>query len=409
MPLRAIGIDRVPRRLAPRRGSQRAVGLDDGADRQRELAPPRHVGDVAEGADHRDAAALGRIGECVRLDRHADAEQRRFDLAAEQRLVAVVVRVRDERNARWNQLRPRRLDVHRRPAVHGHIVARGNAERDPVIRARHVAVFEFRLRDRGLEVHVPQRRRFHLVREAAPQQAEERELRHALRALADGRVRHRPVHRQAEVSPQVLERFLVLDGQPPAQLDEVRPRDRHRGLGRRLRRRERRIVGERRVAPDAVVVLHAPLRRQPVVVPAHGIEHGLAAHAVKASDQIGVGEREDVTDVQRAADRGRRRVDGVHVAARTRSIEAVHAGRFPDRRPLRLEPFERRLLGQAEPRRIEHPKIVLQVALYLMAALMRSISSRTRRSASCDTRSPTASRTDASIRGAISARMRRVT
>src|SRR5439155_18144277 len=65
--LPVYGIDRLPRRLAPRHLAQRAVRLNDRAHPQTELAPPRHVGDVAERADHRDAGRLLGIGEGVRL------------------------------------------------------------------------------------------------------------------------------------------------------------------------------------------------------------------------------------------------------------------------------------------------------------------------------------------------------
>ena len=68
--------------------------------------------------------------------------------------------------------------------------------------------------------------RFHLVGDAALQQPQERHLRDPLRARADGGVGHRPVHRQPEVLPEMLERLLVLGRQSRAQLDEVRPRDR---------------------------------------------------------------------------------------------------------------------------------------------------------------------------------------
>ena len=64
------------------------------------------------------------------------------------------------------------------------------------------------------------------------QQAEERELRHALGPPADRRVGHRPVDRQAQVLPEMLERLLVLGRQPVAELDEIRPRDRDRLLRR---------------------------------------------------------------------------------------------------------------------------------------------------------------------------------
>ena len=58
--LRARGIGRRPRPLAPRHRLERAVRLDHRADRQAELAPPDDVGDVAEGADHRHAGSLFR-------------------------------------------------------------------------------------------------------------------------------------------------------------------------------------------------------------------------------------------------------------------------------------------------------------------------------------------------------------
>ena len=82
------------------------------------------------------------------------------------------------------------------------IVAASRPKRDAVIGARPFPILELGLRDRRPEVHVPQRRRLELIREAAIEQAEKRELRHALRRAADRRVRHRPVDRQAEVAPQ---------------------------------------------------------------------------------------------------------------------------------------------------------------------------------------------------------------
>ena len=44
---------------------------------QLKVAPPGHVGHVAERADHDQAGALGRVGQSVRQDRHLHAEQRR--------------------------------------------------------------------------------------------------------------------------------------------------------------------------------------------------------------------------------------------------------------------------------------------------------------------------------------------
>ena len=48
---------------------QPAVAPDDGPGRQAELAPPHHVGRVAEGADHGDARSLLGIGQLVGHDR----------------------------------------------------------------------------------------------------------------------------------------------------------------------------------------------------------------------------------------------------------------------------------------------------------------------------------------------------
>ena len=80
-----------------------------------------------------------------------------IDLGAEERLVALVVGMRDERDARRDQLGPRRLDRDRRRR------RRGLRELDPVIRARLLAILELRLRDGRPEVDVPQRRRLDLV------------------------------------------------------------------------------------------------------------------------------------------------------------------------------------------------------------------------------------------------------
>src|SRR5206468_12416994 len=64
-----------------------------------------------------------------------------------------------------------------------------------------------------------ERRRFGLVRLTAREATEERSLRHALRVLAHRRVGHRPVDREPEVAPQLLELLLVLGHEPVAQLD----------------------------------------------------------------------------------------------------------------------------------------------------------------------------------------------
>jgi hypothetical protein len=56
-----------------------------------------------------------RVGKRVGHDRHPHAEERGRDVMAEQRLVARIVRMRDERHACRNQLGPRRFDLEDRP------------------------------------------------------------------------------------------------------------------------------------------------------------------------------------------------------------------------------------------------------------------------------------------------------
>ena len=164
-------LDRLARELArTRRGRRSSLDADSGGLPCRrpsqptigrvgrsQLAPPRDVGEVAERADHRDAAPLLGVGEVVRLHRHPDAEQRREHLGVEQRLVPLVVGMRDERDARGDQLGPCRLDDDVALAV-------DPREADRVVRARHLAVLELGLRDRGAEVDVPERGRLGLVR-----------------------------------------------------------------------------------------------------------------------------------------------------------------------------------------------------------------------------------------------------
>ena len=239
-----------------------------------------------------------------------------------------------------------------------------------MVRARDLAILELGLRHCRLEVHVPQRRGFDLIRQSALQRgAETRPARRAA-ARADRGVRHRPVDREAQISPQVLERLLVFGRQPVAELDEVGPGDRNRVLARFLRRAERRIVRQRRIAPDAVVVLHAALGWQPVVIPPHRIEDRLAAHPLKTRDDIGVRVREDMAHVERSADGGRRRVDGKDLSAPAPALEAIDALFFPAGHPLGFEAFQGWFLREAQARGIQsrqggrrtgHQGIVLQI------------------------------------------------
>ncbi len=225
----------------------------------------------------------------------------------------------------------------------------GAVERDPVVRRRELAVFELGLRDRGAVVDIPERRCFGLVRLTASEVAEERALRCPARALADRRVRHRPVDGETEPAPQLLELLLVLDDELVAQRDEVLAADREGALVGLLRRDEVRVVRQRRIAAHAVVVLHPALGGQTVVVPTHRVEDLGAAHPAKAGDRVGLRVPEHRAHVERPAHRRRRGVDRVDLGARLRPVEPVGAVRFPARRPLLLEPVQARLLGELHP------------------------------------------------------------
>ena len=120
---------------------------DDRAHRQLQLTPPDDVGEVAEGAAHRNAGALVGLGGGVGEHWQFDVKQRRPHGCAEQRLVALVVGVGDERHACGDELGSRRLDVDR---------ASGAVERDPVVGAGIVACLEFGLGHGGLESDIPE-------------------------------------------------------------------------------------------------------------------------------------------------------------------------------------------------------------------------------------------------------------
>ena len=87
------------------------------ARRQVELAPPHDVGGVAERADHRDADALLGIGERgARRTGTRTPNSGVRDLGAEQRLVALVVGMGDERDARGDAARAGWSRSRRRPS-----------------------------------------------------------------------------------------------------------------------------------------------------------------------------------------------------------------------------------------------------------------------------------------------------
>ena len=147
-----------------------------------QLAPPGHVGEVAERAHHDQAGALLGVGERVGVHGHLDAEEGRAHGPADERRVPGVGRVADYRHAGGQELGARRLDDLL-------------AELQTVERAWPLAVLQLGLRDRGLEADVPERGRLSRVRLAAGEIAQESALARGSGGVADRRVRVCPVHR----------------------------------------------------------------------------------------------------------------------------------------------------------------------------------------------------------------------
>ena len=170
-----------------------SVALDDGTQRQVQVAPPFDVGHVAERTAHGDASALVHFRGLVRQNRHLHVEQRGVDILAEILLVTLIVRMRDQCAAGRQQFRTGGFDVDRSAVfeTEGHLV----------VEARVFAGFQFGLSHCGLEGHIPQTRSIFLVRFAAGEIAQECLLGHALRVLADGVVGLRPVDGQTEGAP----------------------------------------------------------------------------------------------------------------------------------------------------------------------------------------------------------------
>ena len=118
-------------------------------------------------------------------DRHLDVEERSEHGRAEQRLIALVIGVRHEGDARREKLGSRRLDEHPR--------AVGSREPDAVVVAVALAVLELGLGHRGAEGDVPEGRRLGLVGLTATEVAQERPLRRSPGGGVDGLVGVRPV------------------------------------------------------------------------------------------------------------------------------------------------------------------------------------------------------------------------
>jgi hypothetical protein len=280
----------------------------------------------------------------VREDRHLDVEYGGPHGGSEQRLVSLVLGMRDECDARREKLGASGLDVHVAGAV-------ALVECHAVVRGRLVAILELGLGDGGAEVDVPQRRGEGLVRLTALEVAQESELAGPDRVVRDRAVGLGPVDAEAELTEELLERHFVLHGERLAQLDEVAAA--HRNLvGGAARlvvaplvgRREVGVVRQRGIAPHAVVVLHASFGREAVVVPPHRIEDGLAPHPLEPHLDVGVREREHVADVQTAGCRRRGSVDREDALAAdlgaADAVEQVRAVLGPCSIPFRLETLE---------------------------------------------------------------------
>ncbi len=132
-------------------------------------------------------------------------------------------------------------------------------------------------------------------------------------------------------------------------LDEVLARDEPRVPLANLRRSrlelEARLVGCARVAAHVIEVLDPPLGRESVVVPAHRVVDVLAPHALVAGDDVGLGVREDVPDVELARDRGRRGVDHEGLLAQARRVVGVDAVLLPALVPAGLGGLRIEVLG----------------------------------------------------------------
>jgi len=88
-----------------------------------------------------------RLGQLTRFDQYPCSEEGGHDFPAEQRLVALVIRVRNQRHTGRNQLRARGVDPHRPlRAVEG----------DLVVRPGRLAVLDLGLGNRRVVVDVPE-------------------------------------------------------------------------------------------------------------------------------------------------------------------------------------------------------------------------------------------------------------
>ena len=272
--------------------------------------------------------------------------------------------MRDESDTRGKKLRASRLDEHLLAVI-------GAREAQAVVRALAVVVLLLGLRNRGTERDVPRSRGLGLIGLAVLQMREECLLTHGTRVVVDGLVAQVPIHRKAEGAEGVLEGLLIFRCELEAQLDEVLAADRHLVLRLRGLRVAAAVgwfevlhVGEGRIAANAEVVLHAALGGQAVVVPAHRVEHVLADHAVVAREDVGLGVRKHVTDVQRARGCGRGSVDREDLLATCVSVKRVDLRVLPARVPFVLETVEAWAVGNRGAHRCGGRVVTCVVAVF---------------------------------------------
>ena len=170
---------RIRHNRSGRLGDDAPIAADDGAGRQVEFAPPHHVSEVTECADHGDARAFVGLRKRVRMHADFHIKQRRSNSFAKQWRVARIIGMRHQTDAGWDQLRSRRFDNH---------ITIGCVKCHRVICPRAFAIFQFGLCHRGAKIDVPQSWCFLGVGLAARQVVEKRPLRRAPRMLGDGRV-----------------------------------------------------------------------------------------------------------------------------------------------------------------------------------------------------------------------------
>src|SRR5450755_544176 len=141
-------------------------------------APPANVGGVAEGAAHDGTAALRGISQLIAKDRNLDARLPREGCGLDacrrpdQVSIARIAWMDEDRNAGRQELRARSGDG-QRPAIL-------QAERERREERRQRDIIDLGLRDGGLALEAPERRRNLRIGESSLIELDKRPLRGAL-------------------------------------------------------------------------------------------------------------------------------------------------------------------------------------------------------------------------------------